>query len=436
MAASKRPFSRDVEHSDDGGGGSRTVCVPIKRCRVDNCFSVTDHLYLDFPERLVDGMTNVLMNNLCGRYCGVLITLTPLMVINSNAADETSPIGYSFSKAYCSIGKYDSQYVFSSLFKSGIDILLDYVEQRKLPSNNEKKTVLDTLLHFIFNLTNATDAQESPFEELNQLSESDLIIVLANHLFGKLSTSSHFVIDKHCKGRLLNTTSCPCTKQSCKMTGMFGDTSIGNKTVWHGNVDIIVNDEVIAEVTEDICISPGGKSPVDVKLKTSSLSRNTQIIAQTIVFSFLKKKRHPERSNFLTPCIGVTGSDLVIYFYDSEHDILLESNAIPLFTPDSVTGGINLTAVVVTWLVVNHKYLCDGLNHVDDLKTKKSGFFDQVQTKLNVYENELQNGDVVPLTLNVLTSPAPKNLVFDATAVMANDRCLKIAIARNAPSKK
>ncbi|XP_069139915.1 uncharacterized protein [Argopecten irradians] len=366
MAASKRPFSRDVEHSDDGGGGSRTVCVPIKRCRVDNCFSVTDHLYLDFPERLVDGMTNVLMNNLCGRYCGVLITLTPLMVINSNAADETSPIGYSFSKAYCSIGKYDSQYVFSSLFKSGIDILLDYVEQRKLPSNNEKKTVLDTLLHFIFNLTNAT----------------------------------------------------------------------GNKRVWHGNVDIIVNDEVIVEVTEDICISPGGKSPVDVKLKTSSLSRNTQIIAQTIVFSFLKKKRHPERSNFLTPCIGVTGSDLVIYFYDSEHDILLESNAIPLFTPDSVTGGINLTAVVVTWLVVNHKYLCDGLNHVDDLKTKKSGFFDQVQTKLNVYENELQMGDVVPLTLNVLTSPAPKNLVFDATAVMANDRCLKIAIARNAPSKK
>ncbi|XP_033757444.1 uncharacterized protein LOC117339846 [Pecten maximus] len=422
------------KHFDEGRDDARAVDISMKRCRMDNCFSTTGHMCIDFPERLLDGVMNVLMNNLCGRYCGALLTVTPLIVINSNAADESRPVGYTFPKAYCSISKYDKQFVLSSLFKTGLDILMDYVEQKKLPPNNEDKYVLDILLHFIFTLT-STGAQ-SPFDELDHLSETDRSIILANHLFGKLSTSSHFVINKHWKGRAPNAASCSCSNPSCKMTGLFGDTSIGNETVWHGNLDVIVNDEVVVEVLEDLQNSPGGKSPVKVKLKTSSFSRNPQIIAKTIVFSFLQKKRHPERSHFLTPCIGVTGSDLVIYCYDSEHDTLLESSTIPLFAPDSVTGGINLTAIVVTWLVVNHKYLCSGLIHMDDLKTLKSGFFDQIQAKCDVYENELQIGGIVPQNYNAPACSAPNNLVFDATAVIANNRCLKIGITRNGLSKK
>lgn len=44
-----------------------------------------------------------------------------------------------------------------------------------------------------------------------------------------------------------------------------------------------------------------------------------------------KGKKHPERENFLTPCIGIEGTEVIIMSYDSEHDVLLESSSVSLF---------------------------------------------------------------------------------------------------------
>ena len=48
---------------------------------------------------------------------------------------------------------------------------------------------------------------------------------VANHLFGKLATSSCYIVDKSCAEK--KDDNCFCDDKSCKMTGQYGDTSIG-----------------------------------------------------------------------------------------------------------------------------------------------------------------------------------------------------------------
>lgn len=163
----------------------------------------------------------------------------------------------------------------------------------------------------------------------------------------------------------------------------------GNSEVWHGNMDIVISDLAVVHV-ENETESADGKSIVEVKMK-SALSRNSETIAQTIVFSFLQKKAHPERDSFLTPCIGIGSSELVVMFYDSEHDILLESSSIPLFT-DPSSLEFSYTAILVSWLVVNYNFLCTGLP--DHMMAYKSDFCVHAGKKLKVYEENLVLGNV------------------------------------------
>lgn len=163
----------------------------------------------------------------------------------------------------------------------------------------------------------------------------------------------------------------------------------GNSEVWHGDLDIVISDLAVVHV-EDETESADGKSLVEVKLK-SALSRNPKIIAQTIVFSFLQKKAHPERDTFLTPCIGIGSSELVVMFYDCEHDVLLESSSIPLFS-DPSSLEFSYTAILVSWLVVNYKFLCSGLP--DHMTVYKSDFCVHASKKLKIYEENLVFGNV------------------------------------------
>jgi hypothetical protein len=152
-------------------------------------------------------------------------------------------------------------------------------------------------------------------------------------------------------------------------------------------VDIIVKNELaIDQLDEDPQASPGGKSSMEVKMKSSTLSKNPQLVAETIVFSFLQKKRHPELSNFLIPCVGIAGDAMLLMFYDSEHDVLLESSLVPLFKESE--SRFSVEAVFITWLTVNYKYLCTGLT--DEMMSCKAGFFEQAKEKLDVYKNDLK----------------------------------------------
>ncbi|XP_069106187.1 uncharacterized protein [Argopecten irradians] len=314
-------------------------------------------------------------------------TLTPLKIVNCNGADCQQ--GFAFSKAYCSVTPVEPLHVFGSVFEKGIYILLHYLDEKELPEKKQEKHLLGKLLDYLLN----KDAHAA-LEKSGMFSETEITVLLANHLFVKLAASPSYIIDRHSKRK--QGTKCPCPVPDCKLSGLYGDTSIGNEEVWHGSLDIIINNDLVVEPVDGIKPeSPGGKSPVEVKLKPGSLKSNPQIIAETIVFSFLQKQRHSENDHFLFPCIGVAGKDLVFYFYDSYHDVLLESTPIPIFVEDSSgESKINFVAVLASWLVVNYKYLCSGLTEAMLSTEKKADFFVHAGSKLDIYESALRLGNV------------------------------------------
>ena len=201
---------------------------------------------------------------------------------------------------------------------------------------------------------------------------------------------------------------------------------LGNVEVWHGNLDILINNDLAVKPIDEKPDSPGDKSATEVKLR-NGLQRNPQIIAQTIVFSFLQKKRHPERSNFLTPCIGIGSTELIVMLYDSEHDVLLESSSVPLFEQD-LSLKFSFQAILVCWLTVNYKFFCCGLD--ERYRKHKSNFFVHAKEKIQIYEDKLTLGNVCNTTQlndrNILLPPSKllrSKKVHDNTATLLN--CLK-----------
>lgn len=117
-----------------------------------------------------------------------------------------------------------------------------------------------------------------------------------------------------------------------------------------------------------------------------------QLAAKIIVQSFYYRQVYPQWENTLIPCVGVSSTGLIFYFYDSVHDVLLGSSRFPLaaYSPFE----INFTTVIALWMVLNHKYLCNGLSSVDLQEVPKSGFVTAARDKLHIYRAELRQGGV------------------------------------------
>lgn len=319
-----------------------------------------------------------------------------------NDSSATSSHAASFSKAFCDTKPYDTRVLFGDVFRNGISILRDFEVSKKIPKEKQTLFVFNKLMDLLKGDRRLNLSDPLKFRSM---SGTELTVLVANHLLGKLATSSCYLVDKNCNGKKGD--QCFCGEDSCTMTGTYGDTSIGNPEVWHGNLDIIINNDLAVESLDeqpDTPETPGEKYPVEVKLK-ASLIENPQIIAQTIVFSFLQKKRHPNRDHFLTPCIGIGSSELIVMLYDSEHDVLLESSTIPLFE-NELSCRFSYCAILVCWLTVNYRYFCSGLT--ERYKMFKSNFFNIAREKINVYEHKLQFRNVRSSNFPKLIDPPVK----------------------------
>ncbi|XP_069135187.1 uncharacterized protein [Argopecten irradians] len=349
-----------------------------KRCEAkDNL----DPIFKDFPGYLKKKLALHLFD-LCDVYRGPV--LNALRFYNCNAADANG--GVSFCNAYCSV-KPIKKKVFGTVFVAGLTTVSKFLKEGEIPDSIPERFVLSKLLHYM-----ADEETQAILLNLEQYDETDLPIVLANHLTGKLATSSRYVINKHLVKKK-EKVRCPCSPD-CDFTGVLGDTSIGNEEVWSGPLDIIVNQNVGVGVMEEDEENPSNQGLMIQNC--SGLVKSDKLIAQTVVFSFLQKQIHPLSKHNLVPCFGVSSSGLVIYFYESEHDVLLESSYIPFLAPTKSHSGVkvNLTAVLASWFAINCKYLCSGLP--DSLKSedKKADFFTQANEKIGIYRNKLKLGDV------------------------------------------
>lgn len=120
----------------------------------------------------------------------------------------------------------------------------------------------------------------------------------------------------------------------------------------------------------------------DEGTETSLELSREQIMAQCIVFSFLQKKLHPDYVNHLIPSIGIARDRLVVFFYDCDNDVLLESSEMPFITSQ---GGLVKSTFLALWLVLNFKYFCSGITKGMVESGLKSGFLDLVQGEVRHY---------------------------------------------------
>ena len=192
---------------------------------------------------------------------------------------------------------------------------------------------------------------------------------------------------------------------------------IGNPKTWYGRFDILCGkdvskqrvkkDRAAAEVDVGATVVPEDFSDDDyssdedlyqIELKSDVLqSHLSQLIAQTVVFSFYQRKRNLT----FVPSIALNRNHIQFHFYDSENDVYLVSQEMPLF----VNQTLHLSTVLATWLVLNHRYLLSDATE-EMLNEGKFGFHDIAHKSLHLYEKEIKMGSTMlrPETfqLNVL----------------------------------
>lgn len=302
-------------------------------------------------------------------------------------ANCTKPV--SFKNAYIDLEWHsDEIYSLADIFAKGLNMLRSFLLSKEIPKPPYRK-ILSSLLTYLLN--------KDIMEELDSVidhskTEEDVTYMLLNHLFLRVTPPTECIIDRQSNWR----DSCP---DSCKHDPIDiteHDTSIGHHTVWHGSVDAMIGkprkDAAVALTrVGDSAGSPGFRSGMEVKKSfTDADLPSFQIISQCIVFSFLQRKLHPENKNSLIPTVGISATELVVYFYDCTNDILLQS--LKSFSFEKA-GVKRIQAVIVAWLIVNYKYLSDGF--VEILTTvPKANFHKVCKDSLHVYENQMKQGGV------------------------------------------
>lgn len=366
------------------------------------------------------------------------IELLVLQITSTNAKRSVS-----FSNACClyDMFKDDEHGLFwslklTTLFDKGVKFLSDL--KTVTPEEIEKMDIHNkAAVKLLGNFVKTKDKIEKSLHKVlrsnseSPITETDLTIVLAEHLLGKLAPGGSYVIDANTK----NKDKCKC---GCGVYPAYESTGIGHEEVWHGHVDMILSshrgfpeeklcdgipvhcytetsdadtseDDTMpsASLDETPCkrrkseterLSPGDNTSIEVKKPTTSAAQEDaieQALAQTIVFSLLQKQRHANLDSYLMPCILITPHSFQITMYDAENDILLCSNEIPLFLPPSY-DCLNPRAVLTLWLVLHYRMFCSGLKLVDSytLKKWKSNFKVFVDSKWEIYSKLLK--DSVP----------------------------------------
>ena len=154
---------------------------------------------------------------------------------------------------------------------------------------------------------------------------------------------------------------------------------------WLGQADILVMDNLPVKVLRDMpdqipddqsdTQSISSASSVEIKTKDDfkfSHKNEYQLMAQTIVFSFIQEKYNRNKlRNFLVPGIGIDAKSLLFYFYDCENDLLMGTPCLETFSrlPDE---PLPVEHVVFLWLTLNYRYFCSGAQEF--MKNYQAGF--------------------------------------------------------------
>ena len=128
-------------------------------------------------------------------------------------------------------------------------------------------------------------------------------------------------------------------------------------------MDILIKSRTDEELPVTIgkpCEVDASVSSIELKSDEQILDDNpcSQMIAETIVFSFLQNKRNSGKiHNCLIPSIGINNEKLIVFMYDCENDVLLGTRALDLFDE----GDFDIRIIIFLLLVLNYRLFCTGL---------------------------------------------------------------------------
>ena len=147
--------------------------------------------------------------------------------------------------------------------------------------------------------------------------------------------------------------------------------------------------DVAVKVATEEPDSPGaGNSSVEMKTNSEKMvACQEQIRAETIVFSFLQKKKCPELDNFLIPTISMSKTHVKFYLYDCENDIFLETPLLELFREKTL---LRIETIITLWLVLNYKYCCSGVPEEIMDSQFKADFFKHIGPDLQNYNSDVR----------------------------------------------
>ncbi|XP_076074814.1 uncharacterized protein LOC143045876 [Mytilus galloprovincialis] len=306
---------------------------------------------------------------------------------------------YFFTSAKCNIVEIAENHEvplllkFTDIFSKGIQ-LLTAAEKNTPVLDENKKTAVMLLASYLEDIVQHEKSLRKVIylvaeEKKKEKSlDNDITIAFADHLLGKLAPGNFYTIDSHLK----TSPKCRCGYAHCKQDSNFGCTGIGNVNAWHGFVDVVSNKGSPDSVGVVVATSDDDEDETDninsfTNGKEDVIGSEDQGVAQTIVFSFIQRKRHPTLCS-LIPNILISSSYFRIIMYDSVHDILLCTAPIPLFATNEKKKLIT-ASVVILWMVLHHRQFCEGIktNMIDDLDNIKLNFKEQAKDKYDLYLN-------------------------------------------------
>lgn len=325
----------------------------------------------------------------------------------------------SFSNAECEFdvlkaNENESLWVtLEEMFRNGI-LLITAIKNGETITDSPEKNAIERIERYYQSKETNEKYLKNVFHK-KDVTETDITVVLTEHLLKALSPGQSCSVDSQSQKKR----PCQC---GCRKDATFGDTMIGNKSVWYGRIDVIFqsaegdiaegdiadnfsnlnifgedneHDEEDRPAEDDLESAeeetPDGplveESIVEVK-KTFAYRSMNQALAQTIVFSCLKRKSALKWENHMVPNIVISPQKIKIIMYDAKKDVLLYSRSISLFDSQRKLSSI---AIVVLWMVLHYRLFCSGFSGVRKkaIKKCKSGFPVLVGKKWETYSTDL-----------------------------------------------
>ncbi|OWF42426.1 hypothetical protein KP79_PYT24213 [Mizuhopecten yessoensis] len=244
----------------------------------------------------------------------------------------------------------------------------------------------------------------------NGSKETQVMAVLAHHLFSQLVPGKKYEVDEFAK-QVPKECGCGCKADVCG-----GNTAVGSPGTWHGRVDILLNHTIAVTVLKkqivskeeeeedvdenegetewkrrkvescDICVEEKAGKKHDIVLLDQKVIQ--QILAEAITNGFAQvNMNRGSLSHFLIPTFGATPEHVTICLYDPENDYLLHiQEQLPLFFHSGlITDQLDEVTVIIIWLFLNFTlFTKENISSFIDLE--KSGLHKDLEEFLKFYK--------------------------------------------------